>query len=39
MLAVLDYLPEGLLEKKAHELHELLSGPTLIHLPGVNQFD
>ena len=35
MLTVLDYLPEDLLEKKAHELHELLSGPTLIHLPGV----
>lgn len=34
MLTVLDYLPEGLLEKKAHELQEVLSGPTLIHLPG-----
>jgi len=35
MLTVLDYLPQGLLEKKAHELHEILSGPTLIHLPGL----
>jgi len=35
MLTVLDYLPEGLLEKKAHELHDILTGPTLIHLPGV----
>ncbi len=34
MLSVLDHLPDGLLEKKAHELHEVLSGPTLIHLPG-----
>lgn len=34
MLTVLDELPEGLLEKKADELHELLTGPTLIHLPG-----
>ncbi|MDX2506829.1 MAG: M14 family metallopeptidase [Gammaproteobacteria bacterium] len=35
MLTVLEYLPENLLEKKAHELHEVLSGPTLIHLPGI----
>ena len=29
-----DYLPAGLLDKVAGELHELLNGPTLIHLPG-----
>lgn len=34
MLTVLDYLPDNLLDKKAHELHALLSGPTLIHLSG-----
>ncbi len=34
MLTVLDYIPDGLLEKNADELHEILSGPTLIHLPG-----
>jgi len=34
MLTVLDKLPNGLLTKKAHELYEFLSGPTLIHLPG-----
>ena len=35
MLTILHALPDGLLEKKACELHELLSGPTLIHLPGI----
>lgn len=35
MLTVLQHLPDGLLNKKAHELHEILSGPTLIHLPGI----
>lgn len=35
MLTVLQHLPEGLLKRKAHELHEVLSGPTLIHLPGI----
>ncbi|MCW8932989.1 MAG: M14 family metallopeptidase [Gammaproteobacteria bacterium] len=35
MLSVINYLPEGLLDKKAHELHKSLSGPTLIHLPGI----
>jgi len=35
MLTILDNLPEGLLDKKAHELSEALSGPTLIHLPGI----
>ncbi len=34
MLTILDYLPDGLLEKNADELHEVLSGPTLIHLTG-----
>ncbi len=34
MLTVLQQLPEHILEKKAHELHQLLSGPTLIHLAG-----
>ncbi len=34
MLTVLDYVPDGLLQKNADELHEILSGPTLIHLPG-----
>ena len=35
MLRILDYLPEKLLQKKAHELNDLLGGPTLIHLKGV----
>jgi succinylglutamate desuccinylase len=35
MLTVLDKIPETLLEKKADELLDLLSGPTLIHLPGI----
>jgi len=35
MLQILDYLPEKLLQKKAHELFEVLDGPTLIHLIGV----
>jgi len=34
MLNVLDCLPDGLLDKRADELHELLPAPTLIHLPG-----
>ena len=34
MLTVLDTLPEGFLDTPARELHRLLSGPTLIHLPG-----
>ncbi len=37
MLTVLDHIPDGLLELKATELHTLLSGPTLIHLPGLRQ--
>ena len=34
MLNVIDYIPEGLLDLKATELHTVLPGPTLIHLPG-----
>ncbi len=34
LLTVLEQLPDGLLEQPAHELHQYLSGPTLIHLPG-----
>jgi hypothetical protein len=32
--AILDHLPEGLLQLPATELHTALDGPTLIHLPG-----
>ena len=34
MLHVVENLPEGLLERDATRLHEVLPGPTLIHLPG-----
>lgn len=34
MLNVIDYIPEGLLECEAFELHRVLDRPTLIHLPG-----
>lgn len=34
MLTVYDQLPAGLLELGPEHLHEVLSGPTLIHLPG-----
>ncbi|MDX2270888.1 MAG: M14 family metallopeptidase [Cyanobacteriota bacterium] len=34
MLTTLDYLPAGLLDRTAPQLHEILTGPTLIHLPG-----
>lgn len=34
MLTQLDYLPDGLLQVEATELHTLIPGPTLIHLPG-----
>ncbi|MCM8596201.1 M14 family metallopeptidase [Accumulibacter sp.] len=34
MLTVLESLPEGFLESSAGELHRILPGPTLIHLPG-----
>jgi hypothetical protein len=33
-LTVLDDLPAGLMDAEARDLHELLAGPTLIHLPG-----
>lgn len=31
---ILDHLPDRLLDRPAHRLHEVLDGPTLIHLPG-----
>jgi hypothetical protein len=34
MLTVLDHLPAGLLTCDARDLHGVLPGPTLIHLPG-----
>ena len=34
MLTELDYLPDGFLHAEAAELHTVLPGPTLIHLPG-----
>lgn len=34
MLTELDYLPNGFLDAEANELHTVLPGPTLIHLPG-----
>lgn len=34
MLTRLDALPDGFLDTPARELHKLLPGPTLIHLPG-----
>jgi len=34
MLIIADSLPEGLLSTPAQGLHEVLAGPTLIHLPG-----
>ncbi|MCE7914251.1 MAG: peptidase M14 [Nitrosomonas sp. PRO4] len=34
MLTELDYLPERFLQVEATELHTVLPGPTLIHLPG-----
>ncbi len=37
MLTELEQLPPGLLERRAEELHDLLGGPTLIHLPGRRQ--
>ncbi|KPK11938.1 MAG: peptidase M14 [Acidithiobacillales bacterium SG8_45] len=37
MLNVIESLPEGILELEAHELHQVLAGPTLIHLPGRRQ--
>lgn len=34
MLTTLDHLPSGFLDATAADLHHVLSGPTLIHLPG-----
>ena len=34
MLTILEELPAGLLQRDAPALHEVLSGPTLIHLQG-----
>lgn len=34
MLAEFDYLPDGLLSLEASRLHEMLDGPTLIHIDG-----
>jgi len=34
MLTVLDALPAGFLDTSAADLHRVLSGPTLMHLPG-----
>jgi succinylglutamate desuccinylase len=34
MLNEIESLPEGLLEVRVEDLHDLLGGPTLIHLPG-----
>lgn len=34
MLDILDHVPEGVLGRPASALHEVLNGPTLIHLPG-----
>jgi succinylglutamate desuccinylase len=34
MLSEIDKLPEGILELEARELHQVLEGPTLIHLAG-----
>lgn len=37
MLTRLNSIPHGMLDKKAHELHEYLPGPTLISLEGLNK--
>lgn len=34
MLTILDHIPDNLLDLHATQLHEFLSGPTLIHLEG-----
>ena len=34
MLTILDHLPDGLLDCEARDLHRILPGPTLVHLPG-----
>lgn len=35
MLTILNKLPEGILNYNAEQLHEILDGPTLIHIDGV----
>ena len=37
MLNVIHTLPDGILEREARDLHEVLAGPTLIHLSGRRQ--
>lgn len=34
MLNIINHIPAGLLDCSARNLHEILTGPTLIHLPG-----
>lgn len=34
MLSVLQHIPDGLLTSTPQDLHKVLAGPTLIHLPG-----
>jgi succinylglutamate desuccinylase len=34
VLNVLDHMPRGLLDTEPHQLHRVLAGPTLMHLPG-----
>lgn len=34
MLTIYEAIPDGLLERESHELHEVLPGPSLIHLRG-----
>lgn len=34
MLNIIETIPDGLLDLKATELHTMLPGPTLLHLPG-----
>ncbi|MCG6934778.1 MAG: M14 family metallopeptidase [Proteobacteria bacterium] len=36
MLTIYDQLPDGLLDCDARHLHEILPGPSLIHLPGLH---
>ncbi len=34
MLTAIDYVPDGLIDASAENLHKVLPGPTLIHLRG-----
>lgn len=36
MLNIYDHMPAGALDREASRLHEVLSGPSLFHLPGRN---